>query len=208
MAFIISHKYKFVYIHIPKTGGTSLAGSSMSNRPRGGYLADILPETDIMEPHRNIFRASKYLKKYFFWTTLRYPFDRFVSGYIRECNLYGECKFTDFVTRCTVGKVHKELIHVWFPQTSWITYFDGTIPMDAIVDFKELVPQTLEVLKKLGVPTDKPFPHLKKSDRKPWQEYYSERDKDRIYNFYKKDFDLYDKISHSESPERGLQGTV
>ena len=183
MAFIISHKYKFVYIHIPKTGGTSL----YRLKEGGGYLNDVLPDTDVIKSHKNILYAKEYLDDYFVWATLRNPFDRFISIYLRGCEVYGNRPFSQFVDEIVFNSL---LIQTSFVTQHYWVSIDGGIPVDKFVDFDDLVPQTLSILDNLGVPTDKEFPWLKKSDRKPWQEYYNEEDKYEIEQVYKEDFKL------------------
>jgi len=190
MAFIISHKYKFVYVHIPKTGGTSLCQANLPNRPRGGYLADVLPKTDLTIPHARVSYAAKYLWDYTFWATLRNPYDRFISVYLRGCSVHGWRPFSQFIDEVAFNKI--SLTYAFLPQTHWVTY-NGEIPIDHFVNFERLVPETMRTLEWLGVPHDKPFPHLKKSVRKPWREYYTEDDLYEVRQIYKGDFKLYEQ---------------
>jgi len=98
---IISHKYKFVFLHIPKTGGSSVAYEMMK---MCGYEPDInhIPASEFalfknlkefgnsrgMPQHSDYSQLKRYLEglnvdinDYFVFTFVRNPWDRYVSSY-------------------------------------------------------------------------------------------------------------------------------
>ena len=87
---VINHKYKFIFIHIPRTGGTSTRevlrgyeGSVVYERP---WRRDTRPR---IGPHEVL---TGYIEKlglkntdsYFKWARVRNPWDRLVSIYNRR----------------------------------------------------------------------------------------------------------------------------
>lgn len=178
MSFVISHKYKFIYVHIPKTGGTSL----------DSYLKEALPSSDEFYDHKPVWFAEKYMKDYFKWATLRNPFDRSISIYHTLCNAFGDRPFSEFIQQWIFNDLPQ--FAAIMPQEYWVKDIKHKVWIDRFVNFKNLVPETLDILKSLGVPTDKSFPWIRKSDRKPWEEYYNEDDKWEVEHAFREDFEL------------------
>lgn len=69
MAVLINHKQKWGYIHIPKTGGTSLT-----------KLLQKQPHTEVITGHDSIRVFIPY-SDYFIFTIVRNPFTRILSAY-------------------------------------------------------------------------------------------------------------------------------
>jgi hypothetical protein len=156
-------------------------------RERGGYLADCLGPEDIVTIHRH--PAGFEHEGYFSWATVRNPFDRFISVYHGACERLGDRTFDEFVDEVTTGNIYAQDFIRW-PQSWWITWKNEVV-VDELVDFDEMVPRTFKILRGLGVPTDRDFPHLKASERKPWQEYYTDEQVAQIANVYADDIQLY-----------------
>ena len=69
---MVNHKHKFVFIHIPKTGGTSIESIFIDN----ANIKDVNGKHDMVSDIGSVF-----LKKYFTFTFVRNPWDRMVSYY-------------------------------------------------------------------------------------------------------------------------------
>ena len=69
---MISHKHKFIFVHIPKTGGTSIESLFIRN----AHIKDVPGKHHMV---RNL--DGELLKKYFAFTFVRNPWDRMVSYY-------------------------------------------------------------------------------------------------------------------------------
>jgi len=193
VAFIISHEYRFVYVHIPKTGGMSLCESEAYNRKRGGYLGDILPRSDIAVPHQHPYFVAGL--RFFKWATIRDPYDRFVSIYHDAVRRFGDRTFSEFVREVASENILDQDMIRW-PQKGWVTDGDGRCLVDRFVDFKYLVEGSLEVLGGLGVPLSGEFPHKNKSDRLPWESYYTDGEKEIIGGIYSDDIEMYEETFH------------
>ena len=80
---MIDHKLKFIYIHIDKTGGTSIASSlwpDLRIAEGGTYHDAIGKHWSIKRYNDNAGRRAKY-EKYFKFAFVRNPWDRAVSKY-------------------------------------------------------------------------------------------------------------------------------
>jgi hypothetical protein len=69
------------------------------------------------------------------------------------------------VPPCDLGTFLHKYSNNWAlrPQTHWITDFDGSLPLDRIVRFENLVDDMAGVLADLGF-RDRTLPHLLKAD--------------------------------------------
>ena len=74
---MVNHKHKYIFIHIPKTGGTSIESA-----------------LNIKQKHKDHEYYKKELKQYtdfFVFTIVRNPFDRSVSDYKWATNTKYPC---------------------------------------------------------------------------------------------------------------------
>ena len=114
---VLSHKYKFAFCHIPKTGGCSV--THCMREMCGYYTSDIqsIPvnefcifknslecrNSDALDQHANYADLKLYLEKagkniddYFVFTFVRNPWDRYVSAYEYGKRSYIRCHKNDW----------------------------------------------------------------------------------------------------------------
>ncbi len=179
----IYHKHKCIFVHIPKS-----AGSSMHQALGGtGYSG-----------HQKHIKSKK-TKNYFKFTFVRNPFDRFVSTYFyfkkygrdgcgdiemgNVVNRYNSLK--DFVIN--FDKIHKTewCYPHWKQQTNWI-YKD----IDFIGRFENLQEDFNIVCDKIGIPQQE-LPHRNKSKHKHYTEYYDDETRQIVAEKYAKDIEYF-----------------
>lgn len=171
MPWGISHKYKFIFIHIPKTAGTTICSSW-----EGSPLKHICKKTGVLGgTHKTALELQTMFpaefKTYFKFSVVRNPYDRFVSKFFfKQLN-----KREDFNLQWT-DKESEGLL----PQMYWITdrsqYYEGKGPydrpdvhygkviMDKILRFENLVSELSEVFEQLGIEESaKVMPHFRKT---------------------------------------------
>ncbi|MFX0066136.1 MAG: sulfotransferase family 2 domain-containing protein [Candidatus Hermodarchaeota archaeon] len=192
---MISHKYKCIFIHIPKTAGSSVEKKlGLFNELYWGAqdhstIKDIQPITFstafmiLTRQHEGLSRrtilkkilkayihnsmriSKKSYKTYFKFTIVRNPWDRIYSLYKNAM-----CDPRHGIPNCDFITYIREHGDNWAlkPQTYWITDFNNKIPLDLIVKFENLAKEMPQVLRRLGF-SDTTLPHLldsSKSDRK------------------------------------------
>jgi hypothetical protein len=81
---IINHKYKFIYLHIEKTGGTFIKES----------LRDIEgTELDVIHGHSAYRHIPDEYRDYFIFCTVRHPFDWYCSQWNQRRDFYWSSQY-------------------------------------------------------------------------------------------------------------------
>ena len=200
MAFIISHKYRFIYVHIPKTGGTSicyLKGNGL------GCLDLLLGKEDEALPHQHAVRARGY--DYPVWCSIREPYDRAVSMYHNCAKRYGWKSFDDFC-HTLKSEYMFYLTNILWPQAWYITDEDtGEMLASHFILFDQMYDGVKRLFGSIGIGSPKRLPHLQDGRDhgrvsggrlfpEDLDEYYTDGSREVIRNIYRADFELYNNI--------------
>lgn len=198
---IVNNKYKFVFVHIQKTAGTSIT-----------KLLFELEKTEHLK-HYHSFIGSTNISEYdnfFKFCFVRNPFDRIISWYNMMVNkgihndfsqylLSNSKNFSDFLNltevifetnplECNGNDPYPKSIS--FNQIDYISDNDGNILVDFIGRFENINEDYNNIMEKIGV-TNLPLLHLNKFDHKDYRTYYTDKDIEKVYNMYKKDIELF-----------------
>jgi len=161
---VIHHKHKLIFIHIARTGGTSIE-QALVEKDWG--------EVDIDTKHLKASQAkdlySKFWKEYTTFTVVRNPFDRFVSMY--ETGWWGKGLDVSFKAWLQQLEPH--------PNEKYKSLFQAEI-IDEELDY-ELRYETLQedfermlTEKKIDLGHDpKKLPRVSQTKRRPYQCYYT-----------------------------------
>lgn len=181
MSSCINHTQKWGYIHIPKTGGTT--------------ISNILNYTGkLVELEHNHSPINRFPPDYFLFTFVRNPFTRYISSYYHETRK-GRFKgtFKEFTQHTTKNIVFK-------PQTYFIKHGEtDNRKVHFIGRYENLLNDINSVLEKTGNRKISLLPHLNRNpiyDKHPTlnqQEYYKlfykdEYIKEYVRQKYKEDF--------------------
>jgi|TARA_B110000305_G_scaffold159150_1_gene176017 hypothetical protein len=179
----ISHKHKFVFISVPKTGSTSV-------RSIIDPYSDILSVNNRNSPykhHTTALNLKKHFKSkgwdwnsYFKFSVARNPWDRRVSSwaYRLKKGEHNYNEFKDFVT-CRPST----------PQTNWLFNESGNSLMDYI--FKLEDPNGMnKVFERLSIPKVK-LPHKNRNGHKHYTEYYDDETRQIVAEKYAKDIEYF-----------------
>lgn len=193
----ISDRYKCIYIHIPKCAGSSI--KEALNLPGKGhplwrYYADLQPEK---------------WREYFKFTVVRNPWDRLVSSYSYagmkasywhntrmelhpEHELVKQKPFPEF---CAYLEGNLRSLHheSWYPQHHWIAQQNGNrleIVVDQVLRYENLDEDFSRLMSDLGV-VDVSLPHVNKSNRGSYRDFYDARTRQIVANVYAEDIELF-----------------
>ncbi len=202
----VSHRYKCIFVHIPKTAGRSIAAAL--EVPWGGAA------------HRTFrsYRRTPALREYFSFSVVRNPWDRFVSIYhhVMKAKVHdgqairgpsgSPLPFASwlaynydyykgpFPNRCDYGGYNQSAgAPFWFtPQKNWLVDESGQIAVDRVVRFENLEEGVGNIITMLGV-GGKAIPWMNRSERLSagYRDYYDERTKDIVAQLAADDIEAF-----------------
>lgn len=189
---MIDDKHKFIFIHIPKTGGTSILNFFKSD------------DMNSVSSHWRKYDASEYTD-YFKFTFVRNPYDKFVSEYEwrnkqkhyhrRHYDIQGNISFKECCNKLLQGKLDSmypqmEKIHLWSQHKLLEHALDSCDDLNYIGRFENLQEDFNIICAKIGIPHRK-LPHINKSKRKHYTEYYDDETRQIITDIYAKDIKYF-----------------
>lgn len=202
---MISHKHKCIFIHIPRTGGTSIE-TILS----GKNWWQVNPQTK----HLNFITAKKiynnYWEEYFKFTFIRNPWERTLSllkystankphdniypvqldvlGRIKTNNLFNLFSNIEYDPRFFHANQFED--YEPFDQAYYRNIFGDE--MNFVGKFENLQKDFEVVCEHLKIPSKK-LPHVEKSiiDCSQYQRYYDDEQRDLVYSKFKNDIEKY-----------------
>lgn len=184
-------RLKCIFVHIPKNAGTSLT-NALFGHSTPGHLP--LSWFQHIEPEK--FAA------YYKFAFVRNPWDRLVSAYtytIRKQSKGAEtaewiaflksfASFEDFVLRW-VNEENVERQKTFIPQHRFVYDKHGMLSLDFIGRYENLRADYQQVCDTLG--GGSPLPHVNKSERIDYRDYYTPATHDIVARVYAKDIALF-----------------
>ena len=202
---MINHKHKFIFIHIPKTGGTSVEDTLFSSKTRtkknlwGGYDSNKYQTgglQHLMASHILTEVGGDIFSKYFKFSFVRNPWDKMVSQYnytiakrpdlMRHIGITESTSFKDYINHVIVAKLHVQ----WDHQYKFLYDGNGKLLVDFIGRFENFQEDFDIVCDKIKIPRQK-LPHTKKSKREHYTEYYDDETRQIVAEKYAKDIEYF-----------------
>ena len=193
----ISHAHKYVYVHVPKTGGTSISAA-----------LDALPPGPNVEPRREItFKHAKHAgaaeirrglgddmwNNYFTFAFVRNPWELMVSSYewwlqnakehaVRRTQASRVERMDDFAEyiRYVCGPKRNS---IWGNYVFDLTSEDGAVIVDHVGRFESMAKDWDIICSKIGV-VGPSLERLKATDRHPYQAYYTAETRELVAHKY------------------------
>lgn len=200
---IISQRKKFLFIHIPKNGGTSirhhlrwrvLGARTFKPCKKHGFVADAREQ------------LGEQADEFFTFAVVRNPWDRMVSWYsmikARTTNptwrsrLTGPTRntlwlyvaetaqnFDDFILKCTDPDKARRLL---YNQLDFLTDRNEKVCVNFVARFEQLDEDMPSVFEKIGLPKTR-MPHRNGSRHRHYSEYYTDETRDLVAQRYSRD---------------------
>lgn len=183
-------KYKCIFIHIPKSAGTSVTQALF------GPVSRHVPYFEYERANPRKFR------EYFKFAFVRNPWDRLLSAYIflkkgglnqmdrawAEANLSQFETFEEFVTEW----VNEENIWSWVhftPQHYFICDDQGNIKMDFVGRMENIQEDFSYICQKINKQVK--LPEVNKTRNDHYSNYYNDKTREIVSNVYAKDIEIF-----------------
>ncbi|NTS78777.1 sulfotransferase family 2 domain-containing protein [Catenovulum sp. SM1970] len=210
---LLSHKHNFLFIHIAKTGGTSVR--SALAKYRWGHLysfaAFLARKLSGFTGHKigskfprhckaiaaKEMLPGEYYSQLYKFCVVRNPFDLQVSSYHhiekehpQIFKRYNITNFAEFLAvRLDSEREFEELLHAPL-QSDYVVDLHGNIIVDKICRFENLQADFDEACDAIGI-ARVALPHKRKAKaRKTYHEYYSEKEIALVEKHYAKDLEI------------------
>lgn len=201
---LISHKHKFVFIHIPKTGGDSITAAL---KPFSEVVGDDLERKHLPAKEiRERFFKDRDWSSYLSFAVIRNPWEQIHSewcffqffysrvdelkrngscvGWLSEIERVGNIKFSDYVTECCRRCARLDLYVPRYCQEN------GKDVVKTIIKFDDLHKGFRILTRKLALNTQLPHENAA-PDRPPYQEVYTPEMRKMVRIAFGKDIDRF-----------------
>ena len=211
---LVSHTKRFAFVHIPKTGGTSLSavlkpysdehplplrvvGNFLDNRGfERGPLLQMMFGVPRHAPYSDIkTRVGARIDDYYSFAVVRNPWDLVVSEYLyikRRPRHYlhkavsAMASVEDFMDLKLSPSSHPRNRLI---QHDFLADSNGEIGVDFVGRFERISEDSGAILKTLGIEAD--LPHENKTQRKPYRDYHSARSIDMVAKHFERDITVF-----------------
>ncbi len=211
---LISLKYKFLFVHIAKTGGTSIRVALRRYKWNDPYRIPlfICSRMSALFAHKlacKIPRHAKVITAYemlprelfnslFKFAFVRNPWDLQVSSYHhikreRPYLLKGIDTFEEFLLwKLDPNRPYHYIIDTSIQlQSDYLIDLEGNVLVDFIGRYESLHEDFDEACKRIGIKTPK-LPHKRRAaDRSHYKEYYTDKTAELIAEHFRKDIEMF-----------------
>jgi len=208
----ISHQYKCIFVHIPRTGGSSIehalkifgvAGEEKTLQMFGRIKPGVRDKYSFLSNYYQHLTATnlkrilseKNWNGYFKFAFVRNPWERMVSFYFnKDPDLIDEARqqginladttFEEFLSRI------KQVNHVYtLEQHKFIINENGKLIVDFVGRFEDLGNDFKKIYERIGIHAK--LGHYNRSVHKPYREYFNDETKEITRKMYEKDIEVF-----------------
>ena len=199
---LLSQEKRFLFIHIQKTGGTSMTKM---------FRDEMKDLKSYRNPHSPLSAMEERYEAYYKAAFVRNPYDRMLSWYTmidemrkklsseqidqyknkvqREVMLNAD-NFTEFIFNCEYVTSRSGWLPFHKNQIDYISNENGEVAIDFIGRFENLAEDMEKLGEKLGL-SHVTLPHVNRSKHRAYQSYYTEETKQVITKRFKRDLEYF-----------------
>jgi hypothetical protein len=212
MAHQISDLNNCIFVHVPKAAGSSIEGSSIFDDKRKLSEEGIGGHATAME-FKQLYPEK--FDQYFKFTFVRNPYSRLISAYFYlsrggggneyDTSIYRKyfenkhVDFTAFVEGILSEEMLNDVLHLK-PQYTFLCDDDGILLVDFIGRQEHFLRDAKIIFNRLKLPLD--YRHVRRGKNKHFSYYYSKGSQDKVFNLYRKDFEMLDYGYDIEKPNQ------
>lgn len=190
----ISYKHKFKFIHIPKTGGTSIEYMFGLRNERSLFISgkrtieiDGVMFTPQHLPHSEIIKRRPESKDWFSFTIVRNPYTRLVSEYISSHRAHTGRNFEKFDESHFNKWIDNTLLQFNDDHKMKQVFFIDE-PVNLIIKFENLQDGIEKLNDELGTDNKLIWKNRSKFNKQKIVDNLSDQTRDRIYDIFESDF--------------------
>ena len=191
---MISLNHRFAFVHVNKTGGTSVIEALNQ------FEDPLHPDYD----HANAKRLKRLIgaelwSEIYSFAFVRNPFDRMVSSYFYRQQVLEDtpesipAKTKSFRDWMLEDIKNSEYRSEWNDQLTMIEEGHGNIIVDQVFFFEHGLEKGLKsACDRIGIETP-PLPHTNKTKKKHWKDYYDEQTIEVVKERFCRDIEWHDR---------------
>lgn len=195
----INNDRRFIFVHVPKTGGISVTKQLSVDFASDDCSWELYNDSQ----HLSAFALREKYPDYFIFSFIRNPYDRMISFYhfkdrqvvraVRKTKLKNRVIFPPFKifvkNLVENGKMANLMTN---SQKSFLCSKSGYMICDWVGRFESLRDDYRHVLARFDDGVHDLIIHKNKSvDRKGLESYYDDETRERVFRFWKEDFDEF-----------------
>jgi hypothetical protein len=201
---IISHKHRFIFVAVPKTGTHSVRRALRGHlgpedhEQVGLFVQKKMPYPDIAAikhghitlPQIRPHVGEQAFKDFFKFAFVRNPFERFVSYCAfasRKAEVFGR-EIPDIMRNVLLRPPLRHILFV--PQHCFITDEDGNLLADGVGRVEDMQAHYDQFCARLGLPT-RTLETANATKHDTYRSYYDNHLIDAVSRLYRKDLDLF-----------------
>lgn len=188
VALLFNRKYGFVYVHLSKTGGTSVRKALESKNGTESF-------TTREKKHMSSREIQSYLGVDVYgamtsFAHVRNPWDLEVSNYHYVSQNEGHYLHSVFKKLGSFENyINWRCRHISFQQADRVSDKSGELIVDHIYKFEDLSESFAQIMKKLDI--DVNLPKLNSSKHSKYQSYYNDKTKSLVENAFTRDIEIF-----------------
>ena len=192
---MINHKKKSIFIHIPKTAGTSISEALGEPKDHAHLSIVDLIEAEAKKKFTFRPRRKRIVEKYFKFAFVRNPWDRMVSLYFEkfQTGWLDGISFEEYIenifTNPAIISKDPNLANHARPCIDWISK-DGKIMCDFIGRFECLQSDFSHICENLSI-SDHFLQNLRKRERAHYTTFYNENTQAIVEKYHRMDIDFF-----------------